>query len=709
MRNEFQWRNRWQDLLVTETFPRQKAATRNFQLGAPRSFQISESGNYVYFLRSDHGRDPVNSLWIYDLEKNIERKVADPKVLLSDVENVPAAERARRERMRETTSGITSYSSDLSGNKICFALSGLLFVFELDKDLVREISVTGPIIDPQLSPDGNFISWTTGKDLKICRSDGSNEQNLTNETQVDCVWGLVDFIAAEELGRMRGFWWAPDSDKLLVERFDNSKVPTWWISDPTNPESEPVPHKYPAAGTTNPEIELFLIDLLGEKTQINWDQRAFEYLVSVGWQKNNSALITVANRAQTNFQTYELVNSNLEIKTKHEDDKFIDVIPGQPKWFDGELLSVIDDLSTDTRNIQISGKVISPVGLQVMGIAGTTSDSIYFTGTTNAIDRNVYQITKSGKLTALSQGGVNALSTPVETNSGTFVVLAHSQVSEMRREFSLLKDGIPIHIFDNLAEKPYVTPNVSTLKTGKFEVNTAVLFPIDHKFGSKKLPVIMRPYGGPHGAQVLNGALVYVEDQWFADQGFAVIVADNRGTPGRGPIWDRSIYQGFVQPVLEDQVEALHDVANHFPDDIDLSRVGITGWSFGGYLSALAVLERPDIFHAGVAGAPVTDWLLYDTAYTERYLGHPSENGEIFKAHSLVEKAHKLSRPLLIVHGLADDNVVAAHSLRLSAELLAHKKKHEFLPLAGVTHMTPQEVITENLMLKTVEFFKENL
>jgi dipeptidyl-peptidase-4 len=272
-----------------------------------------------------------------------------------------------------------------------------------------------------------------------------------------------------------------------------------------------------------------------------------------------------------------------------------------------------------------------------------------------------------------------------------------------------LCDEKQVHHFDNFAEKPIVTPKVNYLKTGPYEVNTAVLFPTNHKFGSKKLPIIMRPYGGPHGAQVLNGALVYSEDQWFADQGYVVIVADNRGTPGRGPVWDRSIYKNFVEPVLEDQIAAISEVAAKYPKDVDPKRVGITGWSFGGYLSALAVLDRPDVFHAGVAGAPVTDWLLYDTAYTERYLGHPDQNSEIYKSHSLIEKAHKLSRPLLIVHGLADDNVVAAHSLRLSAELLAHKKVHEFLPLAGVTHMTPQEVVTENLMLHTIEFFKENL
>lgn len=694
---------------MTETYPRQKAATRNFQLGAPRSFQINETGTKVTFLRSAHSRDAVNALWEYDIARNVERKIADPKTLLNAAEDVPAAERARRERMRETTSGITSYSTDSTGSRIAFALSGLLFIFDSNTESIRELEVTGPIIDPQLSPNGKYVAWTTGKDFLIFDLTNETEKNLTNESTKDVAWGLVDFIAAEELGRARGFWWSPNSDSLIVERFDNSAVPTWWIADPTNPQNEPVEHKYPAAGTVNPIVELFLFQLDGTSSKIEWDRSSFEYLVSVNWQKDHNALVTVANRPQTNFQTFELIENNLELKLKSEDAKFIDVIPGQPRWIDQEILTITDNISSDTRELVLDGKVITPSGLQVMGVLGATSEEIYFVATDTGLDRDLYKVTKSGELTKLTSGGVNSATAPVETSQGTLQVLAASNLVDQKRETVLTRNGEPIHIFENLAEVPIVKPVVHYLKTGPHEVNTAVLFPTGHEFGSAKLPIIMRPYGGPHGAQVLNGALIYTEDQWFADQGYVVIVADNRGTPGRGPVWDRSIYQDFTGPVLDDQVAAIADVAAKYPDDVDASRVGITGWSFGGYLSALAVLDRPDVFHAGVAGAPVTDWLLYDTAYTERYLGHPETNAEVYKANSLIEKAHKLTRPLLIVHGLADDNVVAAHSLRLSGELLAHKKKHEFLPLAGVTHMTPQEVITENLMLRTIEFFNENL
>ena len=219
----------------------------------------------------------------------------------------------------------------------------------------------------------------------------------------------------------------------------------------------------------------------------------------------------------------------------------------------------------------------------------------------------------------------------------------------------------------------------------------------------------MDPYGGPHAQRVMKARNMFLSSQWLADQGFCVVVADGRGTPGRGQNWERSIYGDFAQPALDDQVEVLENVVDRYGSAVDQNNVGIRGWSFGGYLAALAVLRRPDKFHAAIAGAPVTDWELYDTHYTERYLGTPSDHPENFERTSLIRDAHRLERPLLIIHGLADDNVIAAHSLQLSSALLAAGRQHSLLPLSGVTHMTPQEEVAENLLLLQVDFLKQNL
>ena len=237
---------------------------------------------------------------------------------------------------------------------------------------------------------------------------------------------------------------------------------------------------------------------------------------------------------------------------------------------------------------------------------------------------------------------------------------------------------------------------------------TTVLFPTGHVPGSRRLPVLMDPYGGPHGRRVLNSAHAYLASQWFADQGFVVIVCDGRGTAGNGPVWDRRALHDRVG-TADDQAAAVRAVAERFPDDLDTTRVGIRGWSFGGYLAALAVLRHPDVFGAAIAGAPTSDERLYDTCYSERYLGDPNVDPDIYDRNSLIPLAPGLTRPLMIIHGLADDNVYPAHALALSEALLAAGRPHEFLPLTGMTHMANDEVVAENLLLLQVDFLRRSL
>jgi dipeptidyl-peptidase-4 len=300
---------------------------------------------------------------------------------------------------------------------------------------------------------------------------------------------------------------------------------------------------------------------------------------------------------------------------------------------------------------------------------------------------------------------------------GGTLVLVSAEPGRVGRRVSVSRDGTPVGAIRADPADPGFTPNVHRFAAGPRALCTAVLLPRDHVPGTK-LPVLLDPYGGPHAQRVLASANSFLESQWWADQGFAVVIADGRGTPGRDAAWERAIAGDLAGPVLADQIDALHAAAAAFAD-LDLTRVAIRGWSFGGYLAALAVLRRPDIFHAAVAGAPVTDWALYDTHYTERYLGTPQNDPENYARSSLctggvlapdlVPRPGDPVRPLLLVHGLADDNVVAAHTLQLSAALLAAARPHQVLPLSGVTHMTPQEVVAENLLLLQSDFLRSAL
>jgi dipeptidyl-peptidase 4 len=290
---------------------------------------------------------------------------------------------------------------------------------------------------------------------------------------------------------------------------------------------------------------------------------------------------------------------------------------------------------------------------------------------------------------------------------GGTTVVTSAGMSDLERRSVVHPAAGPSRAIRSHGASPPFLPQVRLLVLGKRRLRAGLVLPRDHAAG-QRLPVLMDPYGGPHAQRVLSTARGWLEAQWLADQGFAVLTVDGRGTPGRGPDWEREVHLDLATAVLEDQVDGLLAAAEAEPD-LDLLRVGIRGWSFGGFLAGLAVLRRPDIFHAAVAGAPVTDFALYDTFYTERYLGTPQEQPEAYRVSSLLPDAPSLSRPLLLIHGLADDNVVSAHTLRLSMRLTETGRPHQVLPLTGVTHMASQESVAENLLLLQVEFLHRHL
>ena len=370
----------------------------------------------------------------------------------------------------------------------------------------------------------------------------------------------------------------------------------------------------------------------------------------------------------------------------------------------GALVDVVADRECDTNRVLIGGTPLTPPMMQVEAVLDVADDDLLIIATYDPVRSAVYRVSYDGTVAEILGGG-----TVGARRAGGVICTAATALDTTATDTAVWRDGQRLATVASYAEVPVIQPRVTMLTVGERDLRAAVIFPTGHVSGSRRLPVIMSPYGGPHARLVIEAGLAYGTDQWLADQGYCVIVADGRGTPGRGPAWDRSVKGDLATLALEDQVGALAGVAAAYPDDVDTARVGIRGWSFGGYLAALAVLRRPDVFHAAVAGAPVTEWRLYDTGYTERYLGDPRDNPDDYDASSLIPLAAQLTRPLLIIHGLADDNVVVANTLQLSSALLAAGRPHSVLPLSGVTHMTPQEVVAENLLRAEVDFFASAL
>ena len=685
---------------MSDTFPRQYARTQRLSLGEPRSFTLSPDGSRVIFIRSHSGSDSVNTLWSLDTATGIERELLDPRALNTDLSELTAAELRQRERAREGASGVTSYACNRDITRAVTVLGGSVVIIDLITGDASMPAIEPGVFDVRLSPDGNTISYLRGTSLCVSSLTG-DERVIASDSNETISWGNAEFIAAEEMGRFRGYWWSPDSQSIAACRVDVSPINVWHIADPAHPELPATEHRYPAAGTPNASVSLHIISIATATATPVELAGDWEYLNTVSW--NSAGLIAqtqTRDQKRIDIHSIDASTGKATIVFTDTDDAWVELVSGVPALQqDGSLITCAD--REGSRRLLVNGSAVTPTTMQVRSVV-SVGDSIVFMAneitTPWQLDAWAY---RNGLLEQITQShGVASVS-----GSRSCYVSRISTLDTERAQFTV-HTPTTTHNVTSLAETSLVQPNVRIMSVGPRGIPVAILLPRDGL--STKLPVLFDPYGGPHAQRVVASRAAYNSSQWFADQGFVVVIVDNTGTPGKGSEWERGVMNDLAEPVLDDQVEILRDL-NDLEPRADTSRVGIRGWSFGGYLAALAVLRRSDLFHAAVAGAPVTDWRLYDTHYTERYLGNPAIDASAYEATSLFNDAEHLQQPLLLIHGLADDNVVAAHTLQLSSALLAAGKPHEVLPLSGVTHMTPQEVIAENLLLHQLEFLQRHL
>jgi dipeptidyl-peptidase-4 len=661
---------------------------------------VSADGSRVIFIRSHSGSDAVNTLWSLDTATGVERELLDPRTLNTDLSELTAAELRQRERAREGASGVTSYACNRDVTRAVTVLGGSVVLIDLLSGDATMPTIEPGVFDVRLSPDGTTISYLRGTSL--CVSSLAGDERVVASDPNDAVsWGNAEFIAAEEMGRFRGYWWSPDSQSIAACRVDVSPINVWHIADPAHPELPAIEHRYPAAGTPNASVSLHIISVAtATATPVELSGK-WEYLNTVSW--NSAGLIAqtqTRDQKQIDIHSIDPGTGKATIVFSDTDDAWVELVSGVPALQqDGTLVTCAD--RDGARRLLVNGSAVTPITMQVRSVV-SVGDSIIFMAnnisTPWELDAWSYS---NGSLEQITQShGVASVS-----GSNSCYVSRISTLDTERAQFTV-HTATATHNIASLAETSLVQPNVRITAVGPRGIPVAILLPRDGL--STKLPVLFDPYGGPHAQRVVSSRAAYNSSQWFADQGFVVVIVDNTGTPGKGSVWERGVMNDLAQPVLDDQVEILRDLSDLEPR-ADTSRVGIRGWSFGGYLAALAVLRRSDLFHAAIAGAPVTDWRLYDTHYTERYLGNPAIDASAYEATSLFNDAEHLQQPLLLIHGLADDNVVAAHTLQLSSALLAAGKPHEVLPLSGVTHMTPQEVVAENLLLHQLEFLQRHL
>lgn len=782
-------------------------------------------GSRALFLRSDGSEDTVTSLWMSVIDENgnaSEMLLADPRTLLADAdaEDVPAEERARRERAREGGSGIVGYSTDASGNRVTFTINGQLFLTDIAVGVTRAIAIEEdelkPVLNPRISPDGQHVMYTTGTylvnvdlaDTAFDTAFGDDDCEIGDAISVvasipqDGEWkiGLAEFAAGEEMNRYDGFWWSPDSKYVLFETYDESPEPIWHLSDPANPANPARSNRYPQALTANANVRLTLLELGFDSdnccygaiaNEVQWDHETYEYLAAVSWTSGHEPIILVQDRLQQHDQvlaihvgepiatmrdaengftddegdqveTFSIAipeyaegerPGSTRVLEKHGNAYWLDLIHGTPAFTpNGRLICAMNDMDADTNRLTVDGVPFTPAGLQVREVLNVTDDdvlcvvqrtpellpddSLPFLWRSNAADHDarsfdVVSIRYDGTWEPLtyapgqwtmSRAGNGCVVTGRGMDDAT-VQMQHCMNIVTTDENGTDVASMVVSPIENHAETPGFTPNVHFTRLGERGLYTAIVLPSasSEYAHADTLPVLMKPYGGPGFQQVVETQSFYWDAQWWADQGYIVVTADGRGTTGRGPKWDRAIYETMKSVTLEDQVDAVRALPEALATlaaqenkessettipQPDLNRVAMIGWSYGGFLSALAVLEAPETFAAACAGAPPTDWTLYDTHYTERYLGL---DPAVYERNSIISDAPQLNRPLMLIHGFADDNVTIAHSLRLSQALMAAGRKHTFLPLTGITHMTNDETVAENLLILQRDFLAEAL
>jgi len=702
-----------------DSFLHQYAATFRFRLGRPTSIKLSPSGDTVYYLRSGP-RDFVQDLYRFDTRTGEESKLLTANdLLLGTRENLSVAERARRERMRLAARGIAGYELSRDGGRMLVPLSGRLFIVELPAGSTREIKSGTGALDPHFSFDATHVAFNRDGDLWVAEVASDKARRLTKHETADVSWGDAEFVAQEEMSRFSGFWWSPSGKTIACQRTDVSKLETFHIADPAHPEAPPQSWAYPRPGKANADVRLFLVPVSGKKaTEVRWDRERYPYLARVVWE-NGPLTMLVQNREQTEEVLFAVDDKTGTTRTllEERDDAWLNIDEEMPRWLEsgrGFLWTSQREGAWALELHDPNGSLVRRITDLDLGYRGfvdvdEASGAVWFKASADPTQTQVCSASLEPNPAGLSITHGAGLHGAVVSKGHAVWVHTFDGLKGERLQTVTRADGTVLGELPSVAEAPPYVPRLelTTVRSNNLDFHAAIIRP--RAFDPKqRYPVMVDVYGGPGAQTVQASSYRYLLDQWFADQGFVVVSLDGRGTPARGRAWERAMRGSYVDVPLEDQAAGLQALGKKYRE-LDMDRVGICGWSYGGYMSAMAVMRRPDIYKAGVAGAPVSNWLDYDTHYTERYIGLPDAHPEAYEESSVLTSARRLSRPLLIIHGTDDDNVYFTHSIQLANALYRAGKPFEFLPLSGFTHMVTDPIITEMLERRTVDFFIREL
>ena len=697
---------------------------------APASIAFSPSGRYLSFLWSPE-HSLRRDLFVLDLETGERTAPLAAGAGVTEA-NLTIEERLRRERARDLGQGVTSAAWAKHLDRLLVPRPDGLHVLDApgfhDRLAVPMADGGPPMLDPQLSPDGSRVAFV--RDDEVCVAsldDGIVREVTTGARGTGRTNGLAEFVAQEEMGRSHGFWWSPDGRRIAFTEVDETHLPVYRIvhqgSDAVG-EGAQEDHRYPFAGAANAKVRLGVVEADGDGSPVWCDLPGeWEYLARVDWLAADVLTAQTENRDQTRLEVHRIdpESGASSLLLREESDVWInlhDVLRpvGDDRFLwasEREGFRHLELRATDGSTIE---RLTTGPWL-VESVAGVGDEHVYVVATKDgALERHLYAVPLSGGDLRRITDAAGTHACVVDAERGRFVDVHSSLESPPDATVRRLADGSEERrLLDateaadpRATELPLPPPELLTLTAadGTTPIDVLVYRPA----GTGPFPTIVSVYGGPHAQQVANAwsATCAMRRQWLRSLGFLVVVADNRGAAGRGLAFEGAIRWDLGEVEVRDQVAVVRALVER--GLVDADRVGINGWSYGGYLSALCLAKAPEVFKAAVAGAPVTHWDGYDTHYTERYLGTPQANPEGYARSSVMAHVEGLrDRHLMVVHGLIDENVHFRHTARLINALIQARIPYELFLLPGERHSPRAEADRVYLEERILEFFRRVL
>jgi len=701
---------------------------------APKSLKFSPDGSRVTYLQGKADDLHRYDLWEYNLASQENKLLVDSQDIFSGTESLSNEEKARRERQRIYGVGIMEYQFSSDGTALLFPLNGDIYHYQLATKTAKRLTQTSDFeTDIKFSPKGNFVSFIREQNIFVLDIKSGIEKQLTIDGSDTIKNGMSEFVAQEEMGRMTGYWWSPDEKHIAFLRVDETPVQVVIRNEIYAEKIELIEQRYPATGTNNVHIQLAVTDIKGKKIRFialdnNDDNESKDiYIPRVKWLPNSKdlsyqwqsrdqkTLVLKSYNLKKRKQKTLLTETSAHWVNLHKDLTFLK----DSKSF---IWASERDGYKHLYHFNMKGEVIAQLtkGKWVVDSLKHLDESngwLYFTGRADTpLERHLYKVPLAGKspeqVQRLSKrngfhqinfagNGNNYIDSFSNIDTPKQVSLHQSNGKQLTwlAENKVTASHPVAPYYDEL-----IMPEFGSLKSDDEQATLFYkLYKPKKMQPGKKYPVIVKVYGGPHAQRVTNKWQGADMIQYMLQQGYIVFQLDNRGSNYRGTAFESAIHQHLGKIEVTDQVTGVKFL--HSLPFVDKERIGIYGHSYGGYMALMTMFKAGDYFKAGVSGAPVTDWMLYDTHYTERYLSHPKDNASGYQKSSVFPYIAGLNGPLMVYHGMADDNVLFTNTTKLIKAMQDENKLFELMTYPGSKHSMRGKKVKVHLNNSIMNFF----